>query len=119
GLPGNPVASFVCYHLYVWPILRALCGAPWRDPLRQRIPAGFDFKGRKTGRREYWRCWLETSQTSGETIAQKFPKDGSGLISSIRVADGLIEVPEEAGDVKVGDHITYIPLAQFAIPASR
>ena len=28
GLPGNPVAVFVCFLMYVWPLLRRLGGAP-------------------------------------------------------------------------------------------
>ena len=27
GLPGNPVAVFVCFLMYVWPLLRRMGGA--------------------------------------------------------------------------------------------
>ncbi|MEO1694117.1 MAG: gephyrin-like molybdotransferase Glp [Pseudomonadota bacterium] len=116
GLPGNPVAAFVCFHLYVWPILRVLGGSPWPEPVRLPLPAAFAVSGRKHGRREYWRGWLETDRATGAVAVQKFPRDGSGLISSIRAADGLIEVPDDAGDVAPGDPVSYIPLSQFMLP---
>ncbi|MGE0854477.1 MAG: molybdopterin molybdotransferase MoeA, partial [Hyphomicrobiaceae bacterium] len=55
GLPGNPVAVFVCFLMYVFPMLRRLGGAPWREPRRYPLPAGFKIGKRKTGRREFLR----------------------------------------------------------------
>src|SRR5262249_43895323 len=49
GLPGNPVAVFVCFLLYVWPLLRRLGGAEWPEPRRYRLPAAFNFADRKLG----------------------------------------------------------------------
>ena len=112
GLPGNPVAAFVCSLLYVWPTLRVLGGGPWPELVRVPLRAGFDFVGRKTGRREYWRAWIETDQ-DGQVVAQKFARDGSGLISGLRAATGLIEVEEDHGDVRRGDMVSFIPFAQY------
>lgn len=114
GLPGNPVAAFVCFLLYVHPLLGRLGGTPWREPLRLNLPAGFEFQGRKRGRREYWRAWTDIT-AEGRLIAHKFPRDGSGLISGLRAASGLIEVPEETGDVHIGDTVTFIPFTEFGI----
>jgi molybdopterin molybdotransferase len=55
GLPGNPVAVFVCFLMYVFPVLRRLGGAIWPEPRRFRMPAAFEVAKRKTGRREFWR----------------------------------------------------------------
>ena len=113
GLPGNPVAVFVCYLMYVFPLLNRLAGGPWREPRRYKLPACFSFKGRKSGRREFWRGML-IDTASGLSI-DKFARDGSGLISGLRAADGLIDIPEDAGDVAVGDLVDYIPLSEFGI----
>ena len=113
GLPGNPVAVFVCFLLYVWPMLRRLGGAPWPEPRRFPLPAGFDFPDRKLGRREFWRGTL-VSGRQGLTVA-KFPRDGSGLISGLRAADGLIEIPEDVPQVKRGDPVAFIPFSEFGI----
>ena len=46
GLPGNPVAVFVCFLMYVYPLLKAVAGAHWPEPRRFMVPAAFDFAGR-------------------------------------------------------------------------
>lgn len=116
GLPGNPVAVFVCFLMYVFPLLRRLAGAPWSEPRRFILPAAFDFKGRKPGRREFWRGMIETSP-DGRMTAQKFKRDGSGLISSLRAADALIDIPEDTADVHRGDPVALIPFSEFGIIA--
>ena len=115
GLPGNPVAVFVCFLMYVFPLLRKLGGGHWREPRRYRLPANISFKGRKPGRREFWRGMLV--DTANGLAVDKFARDGSGLISSLRAADGLIDIPEGAGDVALGDLVDFIPLAEFGIGA--
>lgn len=113
GLPGNPVAVFVCFLLYAWPLLRRMGGAAWPEPRRYRLPALFAFPGRKVGRREYWRGILrETPHGLG---VDKFARDGSGLISGLRAADGLIEIPEDVPAVQPGDRVAFIPFAEFGI----
>jgi molybdopterin molybdotransferase len=113
GLPGNPVAVFVCFLLYAWPMLRRMGGAAWPEPCRYRLPALFAFPGRKTGRREYWRGILK--ETPHGLGVDKFARDGSGLISGLRAADGLIEIPEDVGDVQPGDRVAFIPFSEFGM----
>jgi molybdopterin molybdotransferase len=113
GLPGNPVAVFVCFLLYAWPMLRRLGGAPWPEPRRYMLPAAFAFPNRKTGRREFWRGTLITGPTGMQV--EKFARDGSGLISGLRAAGGLIDIPEDVPDVRVGDHVAFIPFSEFGI----
>lgn len=114
GLPGNPVAVFVCFLMYVWPMLRRLGGGPFPEPRRLKLPAAFDFTGRKGGRREFWRAML-VEGADGRLMVDKFKRDGSGLISGLRAADGLIDIPEDHGDVHAGDLVDYIPFSEFGI----
>ena len=113
GLPGNPVAVLVCFLLYAWPMLRRMGGAAWAEPHRYRLPALFACRGRKPGRREFWRGIL--TETPHGLGVDKFARDGSGLISGLRAADGLIEIPEDAGDVQPGDRVAFIPFSEFGI----
>lgn len=113
GLPGNPVAVFVCFLMYVWPLLRRLSGAPWPEPRRLPMKAAFDFPNRKVGRREFWRGMLV--ETAEGLAVDKFQRDGSGLISGLRMADGLIDIPEDLPEVKRGDTVAYLPLSEFGI----
>jgi molybdopterin molybdotransferase len=114
GLPGNPVAVFVCFLIYVRPVLTRLAGGVWPEPQRFPLPAAFAQK-KKVGRREFWRARLTTG-ASGRPEVAKFPRDGSGLISSLREADGLIEVVEDVAEVKEGDLVDFIPFTSFGLP---
>ncbi|MEZ5817517.1 MAG: molybdopterin molybdotransferase MoeA [Hyphomicrobiaceae bacterium] len=115
GLPGNPVAVFVCALLYARPLLRRLGGGAWVEPRRYPLKAVFDFRGRKPGRREFWRGVLvDTPDGLG---VDKFRRDGSGLISGLRVSDGLIDIAEERGDVRAGETVDFIPYTELGLPA--
>jgi molybdopterin molybdotransferase len=113
GLPGNPVAVFVCFLLYGWPLLRALGGGGWPEPEAYDLPAAFEFTGRKAGRREYWRG--RRLVRDGRPMVEKFARDGSGLITGLREADGLIEIPEATGDIKAGASVRFLPFSQYGL----
>jgi molybdopterin molybdotransferase len=115
GLPGNPVAVFVCFLIYVRPVLMRLAGGTWPEPQRFPLPAAFTQK-KKVGRREFWRAKL-TRESGGRLALAKCLRDGSGLISSLREADGLIEVPEDVAEVKAGDIVDFIPFSAFGLPS--
>jgi molybdopterin molybdotransferase len=115
GLPGNPVAVFVTFLLYGQPILARLQGAAWRPPQRYRVASGFAFEDKKPGRREFWRGWIE--EEDGVPTLRKFTRDGSGLISGLRQARGLIEVPEDVTSVRKGDMLAFIPFTEFGLAA--
>jgi molybdopterin molybdotransferase len=113
GLPGNPVAVFVCFLIYVRPVLTRLAGGLWPVPSRFPLPAAFSQR-KKLGRREFWRASL--IKTEGPLKVAKFPRDGSGLISSLREADGLIEVSEDIDVVAEGEMVNFIPFSEFGLP---
>jgi molybdopterin molybdotransferase len=116
GLPGNPVAVFVCFLIYVRPALTRLAGGAWPEPRRFQLPAAFSQK-KKLGRREFWRVRLTTG-AGGRVEVAKFPRDGSGLISSLRESDGLVEVAEDVGEVTEGQLVNFIPYTEFNLPPS-
>jgi molybdopterin molybdotransferase len=75
----------------------------------------FSFPNRKIGRREFWRGILK--ETPRGLAVDKFERDGSGLISGLRVADGLIEVPEDVTQIRPNDGVSFIPFTEFGISA--
>jgi molybdopterin molybdotransferase len=95
-------------------MLRRMGGAPWPEPRRYRLPAAFAYPGRKIGRREFWRGTL--METPSGLAVDKFARDGSGLISGLRAADGLIEIAEDIAEVRRGDLVSFIPFTEFGIP---
>lgn len=113
GLPGNPVAAMVCYLLYVRPVLLRLGGAAWPEPARFSVPATFEMK-KKPGRREFLRGTLERDEHGGAQV-MRFPRDGSGLISSLRAADGLIEIAEDVEQIDKGDPVWFLPFTELGV----
>jgi len=107
GLPGNPVAAFVCTLIFARPAFAALDGEGWKDPQGFTVPAAFT-KKKKPGRREYLRARM-----APDGRAEVFASEGSGRISGLSWADGLVELPDEAADITPGTPVRYIPYASF------
>jgi molybdopterin molybdotransferase len=114
GLPGNPVAVFVCFLLYARPTLLALGGTHWIEPPRFLVEADFDMPRKKADRREFLRGILARG-ADGRPLVRKFRRDGSGLITSLREADGLIELEEHVTSVARGEPVRFIPFNAFGV----
>lgn len=109
GLPGNPVAAFVCTLLFARPALSMLAGGGWIEPLGFLVPAAFS-KSKKPGRREFLRARL-----SKDGAADVFHSEGSGLIGGLSWSDGLVELPDEAMEVTPGMPVRYLPYTGFGL----
>ena len=57
--------------------------------------------------------FLIATDEQGNQVAEKFHSTGSGLISSLRLSDGLIEIPEEVTELEAGTPVTFIPYTSF------
>ncbi|MDA5558321.1 molybdenum cofactor synthesis domain-containing protein [Shimia sp. MMG029] len=108
GLPGNPVAAMVCTLIFAKPAMSCLAGAGWQLPAPQWVPAAFT-KSKKAGRREYLRARLRDGK------AEVFRSEGSGRISGLSWADGLVELPDEAMQVCEGSLVAYYPYTAFGL----
>ena len=114
GLPGNPVAAMVCFLLYVRPVLTVLGGGAFPQPRRFQLPAAFSVPRKKPDRREFYRGTLVADE-KGRTVVRKFARDGSGLISGLREADGLIEIPEDVTEVCEGALVDFLPFSELGL----
>jgi len=106
GLPGNPVAALVCALVFARPAMASLSGAGWFEPQGFDVPANFG-KRKKPGRREYLRARMRDGRV------EVFKSEGSGRISGLSWAEGLVELPEAGGEITPGDSVRYIPFASF------
>ena len=106
GLPGNPVAAMVCTLIFARPALDLLAGRGWSVPQGITVPAAFE-KTKKAGRREFLRARLRDGR------AEVFASEGSGRISGLSWAEGLVDLPEPAATIRPGDPVTYIPYGSF------
>jgi molybdopterin molybdotransferase len=109
GLPGNPVAAFVCGAIFARPALSLLAGAGWSEVRGQEVPAGFS-KSKKPGRREFLRARL-----NADGAAEVFASEGSGRISGLSWATGLVELPDEAVEVRPGTPVRFLPFSEFGL----
>jgi len=112
GLPGNPVAAMVCFLLYTQPAILRLAGSSWQSPVRYKVPADFAIAKKKPDRREFLRGKLNVDEQGNLTVS-KYERDGSGLISSLRKSDGLIEIPEHVTELNQGDFVSFLPFSGF------
>ena len=108
GLPGNPVAAMVCSLIFARPALAVLAGEDWADPQGFDVPAGFE-KSKKAGRREYLRARMR------DGAVEVFASEGSGRISGLSWAEGLVELPDGAAEVTRGDPVRFIPFGSFGL----
>ena len=109
GLPGNPVAAMVCTLVFAVPALFQLAGAGWREPVGFDVPADFA-QVKQAGRREYLRARL-----TPDGRAAVFVSEGSGRVSGLSWADGLVELPDGFLDIQKGDPVRYIPFSGFGL----
>jgi molybdopterin molybdotransferase len=110
GLPGNPVSVFATFCLFVCPVIRILQGRDWQKPIALPVTADFDWL-RPDSRREFLRARLARNG-DGRTVAQIYPNQDSGVLTSTVWADGFVEIAENA-TVSSGDTVDYLPFAQF------
>ena len=115
GLPGNPVAANVCSLMFGAPLIKALAGADWQRPTCYPQKLGFNLN-KKSGRREWIRVFQET-QADGSVMLKRSAAHGSGILTSMTKAHGLVEVAEDITYIAAGSEVDYIPFSQFGIQA--
>ncbi|MDC0739083.1 molybdopterin-binding protein [Cognatishimia sp. SS12] len=108
GLPGNPVAAMVCALVFAAPALAQMAGQGWRWPEGQRLPAAFE-KRKKAGRSEFLRARVRDGKV------EVFPSEGSGRVSGLSWAEGLVYLPEEAMEITAGTPVYYISYRDFGL----
>ena len=107
GLPGNPVASVLCFLLFVRPALWKLAGRRDLEPLRFTATAT-EAMTKRPGRREFKRGILRFTARGWE-VATTGPQ-GSGILSSVVAANCLIVLEEARADVRPGESVLVEPL---------
>ena len=103
GLPGNPVAVMVTFAAFVRPALQQLMG--WNAPPQPLLRArAVDTMRKKPGRTEYQRGIVERRE-DGELWVRLTGNQGSGVLSSMVQANGLIVLGHEQPTVQSGDWV--------------
>jgi molybdopterin molybdotransferase len=106
GLPGNPVAVMVTFLAFVRPALLQMMGcAPMQTPLLKARCA--EPIRKKPGRTEYQRAIVITA-ADGSLLAQTTGQQGSGMLSSMVQANGLLVLAHDQGNVAPGDEVSVL-----------
>ncbi|MGI9356406.1 MAG: molybdopterin molybdotransferase MoeA [Rhizobiaceae bacterium] len=106
GLPGNPVSSLVCAHIFVAPLIQALLGLPSDAPrLNAKLAVALP---KNDQREEYMRATVETRD--GERFITPFKNQDSSLLSLYARAHCLMVRPAHAPASKAGEDCEIILL---------
>lgn len=106
GLPGNPVAVMVSFYFFARDALLRMMGAQHRPlPLMRAISASPIRK--KPGRTEYQRGILSTD-AQGRPQVRITGSQGSGILSSMSLADCIVVLHADQGSVGAGDEVDVL-----------
>lgn len=101
GVPGNPVSTMICFHVFARLAIRAMLGAGDRDRsasaiLEADLPA-------VPGRAHLARCSLELRDDGWH--AHPAPAQGSHVLTSMLGADAIAILPSEDSGARAGDRV--------------
>ena len=107
GLPGNPVSSMVTFYKLVWPLLQKMQGLPQTQPLTFKAKLKGDLR-KFPGRVEYQRGILSYN-TQGEAEVTITGGQGSGMLTSMSLANCFVILAQEQGNTPDGSLVIVEP----------
>lgn len=105
GLPGNPVSSMVTFEIYVRPAMFRMMGkSKLNKPVVEAVME--DTAKNSDGRRVYTRAVV--TRREGRYYAHLTGDQGSGILTSMSLANGLAVVPEDVKKIGPGETVKVI-----------
>ena len=111
GLPGNPVSVMVTFYLFVQPALRQMMGEKQVDPMTYKARCESKLR-KRPGRTEYQRGVVSRDE-QGDLVVHKTGMQGSGILTSMSLANCFIILPLEASTIQPGDTVTVLPFSEI------
>ncbi len=108
GLPGNPFAVYVGFHLFVLPQLARLLGARIAPFARVPAVAGFAWS-RKPGRAEVFPVRRAAYDDAGLPVLERLGQSVSATLLPLAGADGLAIVPADCREISLGTPLFWRP----------
>jgi len=100
GLPGNPVSSMVTFELFARPAILKMMGK--KNLAKPIVEAIMESPAVNTdGRRVFARAVV--TRRDGQYFARLTGPQGSGILTSMSLANGLVIVPEDKTSIEAGD----------------
>jgi molybdopterin molybdotransferase len=100
GLPGNPVSALISFETFARPAILTMLGKTnfARPTVRARLDEDVE---NSSDRRNFIRVRVEAR--GDELIARTTGEQGSGVLTSVSKANGLLVVPENVTRVRAGE----------------
>ena len=110
GLPGNPVSTMVTFELFVRPVLRRMLGHTrlFRRPVAVTLEEPVKIGAKLT---HFLRA-IVTVRADGSLGARLTGPQGSGILTSMSLANALLVVPEDRPQVAAGETLHALLLAE-------
>ena len=107
GLPGNPVSAMVTFELFARPAILKMLGK--KHLVKPTVAAVIENQVINTdGRRIFTRAIVE--KRGGQYFARLTGPQGSGILTSMTLANGLVIIPEDTTRVVAGDAVQVMML---------
>jgi molybdopterin molybdotransferase len=103
GLPGNPVSSMISFEQFVRPALRKMMGH--QNLFRKTVKAVLKEDIRKKSGLKYF-IRVRLLEENGQIMASSTGEQGSGILKSMVLADGLVELSEDLSEAQKGSIAT-------------
>lgn len=112
GLPGNPVSAMVTFELFVRPAIRRLLGHArlHRRPVPVLLEEPVSIGAKLT---HFYRAIVSTRE-DGVVTARLTGPQGSGILTSMSLANALLIVPEDSTTVPAGETLHALLLGEDA-----
>ena len=112
GLPGNPVSAMVTFELFVRPVVRRMLGHVrlHRRPVTVTLDEPVSIGARLT---HFLRA-VVTPRDDGVLAARLTGPQGSGILTSMSLANALLVVPEDRPQIAAGERVSALLLTEDA-----
>jgi molybdopterin molybdotransferase len=112
GLPGNPVSAMVTFELFVRPALRRMLGH--ERLFRRPVPVTVEEPVAIGARLTHFLRAVVTTREDGTATARLTGPQGSGILTSMSLANALLVVPEDRARVEAGETLHALLLTEDA-----
>ena len=112
GLPGNPVSAMVTFELFARPVIRRMLGHSrlFRRPVEVVLEEPVSIGARLM---HFLRAVVRVGE-DGTLMARLTGPQGSGILTSMALANALLVVPEDRPRSEAGERLHALPLTDDA-----
>lgn len=110
GLPGNPVAVMVAFYQFVLPSLEKMSGINNKSIAPVFLARATQDLRKKPGRTEIQRGIIQQDE-SGTWLVKSTGPQGSGILSSMSLANAFVILDHESPGIKAGEWVKVQPFA--------